>query len=62
MLNIKKAMRTSLIPICCNCKKIRDDNGNWKISDAHLAQHFDAKFTHGICAECTKRLYPDLKS
>lgn len=61
MLKAKKTVHTSLIPICCNCKKLRDNNGNWKIVDAYLTQNFDAKFTHGICAECVKRLYPTLK-
>ncbi len=61
MLKTKKSIHTSLIPICCNCKKIRDDNGNWETADAHFGQNFEAKFTHGICSECAKRLYPNLK-
>jgi hypothetical protein len=60
MLKAKETLHTSLIPICCNGKKIRDNNGNWRIDDAYLTQNFDGRFTHGICAECVKRLYPTL--
>jgi hypothetical protein len=61
MLKAKRVICTELIPICCNCKKIRDENGNWESSDAYFTPNIDAKFTHGICSECAKRLYPNLK-
>jgi hypothetical protein len=62
MLKLKKAICTGLIPICCNCKKIRDENGNWEFYDTYFALNIDVKFTHGICTECAKQLYPGLKS
>jgi PAS domain S-box-containing protein len=49
-----------LIPICANCKKIRDDKGFWNQVEGYIMDHTDAKFTHGLCPDCTKQLYGDL--
>gem|GEM_PF-914008 len=48
-----------LLPICAGCKKIRNDEGLWVRVDAYLAEHTDAQFTHGLCPDCVRRLYPD---
>ena len=48
-----------LIPICSNCKKVRNDDGYWEQIDHYLRVHSDIKFTHGICPDCLKKLYPD---
>jgi ligand-binding sensor domain-containing protein len=51
-----------LIPICSNCKKIRDDKGFWNQLEKYLKDHSEAQFTHGICPECKEQLYgPYLK-
>ncbi len=51
-----------LIPICANCKKIRDDRGYWNQLEKYLKEHSEAEFTHGICPECKEKLYgPYLK-
>lgn len=52
---------SGLIPICSSCKKIRDDRGYWNQLERYLEEHSEAEFSHGICPECLKRLYPDLK-
>jgi hypothetical protein len=49
-----------IIPICCNCKKIRDDQGYWSQLEAFFESHSKTKFSHSICPECEKKLYPDL--
>ena len=46
-----------LIPICANCKKIRDDRGYWNQLEKYLKDHSEAEFTHGICPECKEKLY-----
>ncbi len=46
-----------LLPICCSCKKIRDDQGYWKQVENFVSEHTGARFTHGICPECTVKLY-----
>lgn len=48
------------LPICCVCKKIRDDKGYWNQIESYISAHSDAEFTHGICPECAKLKYPDL--
>jgi DNA-binding response OmpR family regulator len=49
-----------LVPICAACKKIRDDRGYWNQLESYLLNHTEAQFSHGICPECIRRLYPDL--
>lgn len=48
-----------MIPICASCKKVRDDKGFWQQVEEYLGKHSDAQFSHGICPECSKKLYPD---
>jgi PAS domain S-box-containing protein len=50
-----------LLPICANCKKIRDDKGYWNQIEAYIRDHSEAEFSHSICPGCTKKLYPNLK-
>ncbi len=47
-----------LLPICSYCKRIRDDDGNWEQIELYIRKRSQAEFTHGICPECMKRLYP----
>jgi len=47
-----------MLPICSHCKKIRDDKGYWNQLEAYLNEHTDAEFTHGICPECAKEVFP----
>jgi membrane protein implicated in regulation of membrane protease activity len=47
-----------MLPICSSCKKIRDDKGYWNQIEAYVSEHTEAEFTHGICPECAKKLYP----
>ena len=47
------------IPICANCKKIRDDEGFWHKIESYIQERSDVQFSHGICPECIKELYPD---
>ncbi|MBN2340406.1 MAG: hypothetical protein JXR45_02910, partial [Deltaproteobacteria bacterium] len=49
-----------IIPICSNCKQIRDDKGSWTMLEKYLDEHSEASFSHGICPECVQKLYPDL--
>lgn len=51
---------TGLLPICASCKKIRDDQGYWTQIESYLHKHSDAEFSHGICPDCAKKLYPEI--
>jgi CHASE1-domain containing sensor protein len=48
------------LPICSNCKKIRDDKGYWNQIESYIRDRSEAEFSHGICPECAKKLYPDI--
>ena len=47
-----------LLPICANCKKIRDDRGYWSSVERYVADHSDATFSHGLCPDCQPKLFP----
>jgi CheY-like chemotaxis protein len=49
-----------LLPICASCKKVRDDKGYWNQLEVYILEHSEAEFTHGLCPDCTKRLYEDI--
>ena len=48
-----------LLPICANCKKIRDDHGYWKQIEEYIESHSEALFSHGLCPDCADKLYAD---
>ena len=48
-----------ILPICANCKNIRDDKGYWQQIEAYIEDHSEAEFSHGFCPDCAKKLYPD---
>ena len=54
---------TGFIPICASCKKIRDDAdaGGWKQLEDYMSEHIDVEFSHSICPECVKKLYPEFE-
>ena len=48
------------VPICANCKNIRDDQGYWQQVEEYVQAHSEAQFSHSICPACVKKLYPEL--
>lgn len=48
-----------LVPICANCKKIRDDKNFWNEVEVYFSEITDVDFSHGICPDYAKKLYPD---
>jgi HAMP domain-containing protein len=51
---------SGMLPICASCKKIRDDKGYWNQLESYIRDHSEAEFTHGICPECVRQLYPEI--
>lgn len=49
-----------LLPICANCKKIRNDQGYWEQVETYFQENSDIAFTHGFCPECVRKLYPEV--
>ncbi|MCD6152221.1 MAG: HAMP domain-containing protein [Deltaproteobacteria bacterium] len=64
ILELKEALSkvellSGIIPICASCKKIRDDKGYWNQIELYIQEHSLAEFSHGLCPECAKKLYPE---
>jgi hypothetical protein len=65
IFNLQKALEevktlSGMLPICASCKKIRDDEGYWQQIEEYIRDHSEADFTHGICEDCVKELYPEI--
>lgn len=52
---------SGLIPICSSCRRVRDDQGYWSQIEAYIRDHSEIDFSHGLCPDCAKDLYDDLK-
>ncbi len=50
-----------MVAVCSNCKSIRDDKGEWKPIEYYFLRHPKADFTHCICPDCMRKLYPEIK-
>lgn len=48
-----------LLPICANCKKVRDDQDYWQTVEKYFANNLNVDFSHGICPDCARKLYPE---
>jgi hypothetical protein len=57
LANVK--MLTGMLPICASCKNIRDDEGYWHQVEVYIRSHSDVEFSHGICPDCSLKLYPE---
>jgi PAS domain S-box-containing protein len=53
-------MLSGILPICSNCKKIRDDIGYWHQLETYIRNHSEAEFSHGLCPKCAEKLYSEL--
>jgi AmiR/NasT family two-component response regulator len=51
---------SGLLPICSSCKKIRDDEGYWNQLEVYIRDHSEVEFSHSLCPECAKELYPEI--
>lgn len=47
-----------LLPICAACKQIRNERGEWELIEKYITAHSEAQFSHSVCPECARRLYP----
>ena len=58
----KVKLLQGLLPICCYCKKIRDDQNYWRQVEGYVAEHSEAQFTHAICPSCREKIIePELQ-
>lgn len=49
-----------ILSVCSNCKKMKDENNEWKSMEEYILTKSDAEISHGLCPECAKKLYPDI--
>lgn len=56
----KVKLLSGFLPICANCKNIRNDEGYWQDVVTYVREHSEADFTHGICPNCIRELYPEV--
>ena len=61
-LNNQIKVLEGFIPICANCKKIRNTEDQWEQMEKYISQHSFARFSHGICPDCARQLYPDFNT
>lgn len=47
------------LPICSSCKMIRSDQGYWQQIESYIREHSEAEFSHGLCPDCARKLYPE---
>ena len=52
---------SGLLPICAQCKNIKDESGDWARIETYVAARSDVEFTHSLCPSCQDELYPELK-
>jgi PAS domain S-box-containing protein len=50
---------SGLLSICASCKRIRDERQTWQPLESYIQAHSEAKFSHGVCPDCLRKLYPD---
>jgi len=48
------------LPICSSCKKIKDEKGEWQNIEAYIHARTEARFSHGLCPHCARKLYPEV--
>jgi len=51
-----------ILPICCECKQIRDDQGYWQQVEQYISEHSDVQFSHGYCPTCYEKKVEELKN
>ena len=52
---------SGMMPICAWCKKIKNDEGYWNQIESYIRDHSEVEFSHSICPDCAKKLYPDVE-
>ena len=51
----------ALLPICCRCKKIRDDAGYWQGVETYISAHTGTEFSHGFCPDCMEKALAEVE-
>jgi CRP-like cAMP-binding protein len=52
----------ALLPICAGCKRVRESDGSWTQIESYITDRSETEFSHTICEECKRKLYPHLRN
>jgi len=52
--NVKQLQ--GLLPICCYCKKVRNDQNYWEQVEQYITGHSEIQFSHGVCPDCYQKI------
>jgi PAS domain S-box-containing protein len=55
-------MLSGLLSICASCKRIMNEREVWEPLESYIQSHSQAKFSHGVCPDCLRKLYPEYYS
>ena len=60
--NTLKEIKTlqALLPMCSNCKRVRDDKNYWQDLEEYLAERSGTIVSHSLCPDCLRTLYPQI--
>ncbi len=63
LFRAQREIRTlrGIVPICAECKAIRDESGDWHRVEVYVARHTEAEFSHGMCPTCFAKAMAELK-
>lgn len=64
IVRLNERVRTleGILPICAYCRRMRREDGGYEGLEEYVSEHTPARFSHGICPDCTKKHFPDLSS
>jgi DNA-binding response OmpR family regulator len=48
-----------IIPICMYCKRVRNEREYWEKVEQYVSKRSEARFSHGICPECLRKVEAD---
>jgi len=60
LLHQELTVLRGILPICCFCKKIRNQEQTWEPLEQYITTRSEAQFSHGMCPDCLKEQYPDV--
>ena len=50
-----------IIPICCRCKKIRNEDNYWEQIETYISDRSKVEFTHTYCPDCFKIVLKEIE-
>lgn len=45
----------TFLPVCAQCKKVRNKEGLWQHMEVYIEQHSNTQFSHGYCPDCFRK-------